>query len=90
MTHRRRAETHDLFEKLDPIHVRHLDVERDDIGIQSLDSLPGFMGIGRLADDLDERVGPQTRGDEAAHRWAVIDDEHADAHDVAGTRARER
>ena len=37
--HRHRPQPHDLLEELEAVHVRHLDVERDDVRIERLDRL---------------------------------------------------
>jgi hypothetical protein len=53
--HRHRPELHDLFEKLDAVHVRHLDVESDHIGIELLDRGPRLKRVGSFTYDLDSR-----------------------------------
>jgi hypothetical protein len=44
---------HQLVEELQPVHLRHLDVERDHVGIQLLDHVARLEGVGRRAHDLD-------------------------------------
>ena len=47
-----------LRRKVEPVHARHLDIERDDIGIERLD-LPRALDqqdSGGVTDDLDLRV----------------------------------
>ena len=43
--HRHRPQRHDLAQERQPVHVRHLDVERDDVGIERLDALARDMRI---------------------------------------------
>ncbi len=66
------AKPHDLLEKFQAVHIRHLDVERDDIGIELFDRLARFQRIARLADDVDVRVGTQDGADQSAHRREVM------------------
>ena len=64
--HRHRPQRHDLAQERHAVHVRHLDVERDDIGIERLDALARFKRIGGGADDLDLGILRQQRGQAAA------------------------
>jgi hypothetical protein len=74
--HRHRPELHDLVEKLDAVHVRHLDVESDHIGVELLYRRPRFKRVGSLTYDLDSRIGAQDRPDQAPHRRRVINNEY--------------
>jgi hypothetical protein len=51
--HRQRMVLHEDLEKGDPIHPRHLNVERDHVGLQLEDFVPRNVGIHRGANHLD-------------------------------------
>ncbi|MPL90517.1 hypothetical protein SDC9_36569 [bioreactor metagenome] len=74
--HRQRAQPHQLFEEGEPVHPRHLDIERQHIGLQRLDQVARLVGVGGLAHDLEPRIGPQHRPDQAADRRRVVHDQH--------------
>ena len=62
-----------------PFMLRHLDVERHDVGIERLDRLARLQRIGGLADDRDRRDRRRaSREISAAHRGGIVDDEDAD------------
>jgi hypothetical protein len=75
--HRHRPQAHDLLEELDAVHVRHLDVEGDDVGVQGLDHAPGLERVAGGADHLDLGVTGQGGRDQAPHGGGVVDDEDA-------------
>ena len=77
-----RPQAHDLLEELQAVHVRHLDVEGDDIGVQPLDGFARLQRIGGRADHLDFGIAAQGGRDQAPHGGRVVDDEDADAHDA--------
>ncbi len=87
--HRHRPEPHDLVEKLDSAHVRHLDVEGEYIGIELLDRLARLGGVRRRADHLDGGIALQRGGDQALHGGRIVDDQDAHgAHAVSPARSR--
>ena len=57
---------HQLAQEGDAVHLRHLHVERDDVGFQVFDHLPCGKRLGRLADHLDLGI----RGEDARERRA--------------------
>ncbi len=69
---------HHLLEELEPVHLRHLDVEGHDVGIERLDRLARLQRIGGLADHLDAGIVGERSRDQAAHRGRIVDDEHPD------------
>ena len=75
--HRHRPQPHDLLEEFEAVHVRHLDVERDDVGIERLDRVARLAGVAGLADDLDVRIDAAGSPDQAAHGGGIVDDENA-------------
>ena len=79
---RKRPQPHDLFQKLEPIHLGHLDVEGHHVRNERLDRLARLHGVRRLADDRDVGVLRQGQANEAAHGCGIIDDKHADGFQV--------
>ncbi len=75
--HRHRPKPHDLLEECEAVHFRHLDVERDNVGIERLDGLAGFQWVGRFAHDGDGWVAAERGGDHAAHGGGVVDHENS-------------
>jgi len=69
---------HQDLQERQPVHAGHFDVERQDVGIQLQDLVPGDVGIDRRADDLDPGVLPQLVGEEAADDRRIVDDEDLD------------
>jgi hypothetical protein len=47
---------HKLFEEGQAIHARHLDIEGQHIGMESLDFFPGSKGVTRGPDNFELRV----------------------------------
>jgi hypothetical protein len=76
--HREWPQPHHLFEKLESVHPRHLDVERHDVGIERLDRFARLERIGGLADHLDCGIVGQRGRNQAAHGGRIVDDEHPD------------
>ncbi|PAV70594.1 hypothetical protein WR25_01976 [Diploscapter pachys] len=67
------AQAHDLFEEVEAVHPRHLDIERDDVGVERLDHLArGHRPVGG-ADDLDIRILRQAVRHHRPHRRRIID-----------------
>ena len=73
--HGRRAQTHDLGEEFDPVHVRHLDIESHHVGIERLHRIAGFQRVGCLPDDLDIGVAAERMADQASHGARIVDHE---------------
>ena len=71
-----------------PFMLRHLDVERDDVGIERLDRVARLSGSPACADDLDVGIAPQRGRDQAAHGGEVVDDEDPDSRVIARPRSR--
>ena len=75
--HRRRTQLHDLLKKVDAVHVRHLDIERDDVRIERLHLLARLERIGGLADDANLGILTEGVTDQGTHGRRIIDDEDA-------------
>ena len=56
---RDRVLPHDPIECLKAVHIRHLHIECDHIGLQALDLRYGFNAVPCLSDDLDHGIGTQ-------------------------------
>ena len=74
---RRRLPRHQDAEEGEPVHPRHLQVERDDVGLEQRGELERLFAVGRLAHDLDLRVVREHVGDVSAVVRRVVDDEEA-------------
>ena len=75
--HRYRVLGHDLLEKRQPIHARHLDIQGDDIRHLFADTLSRHEGVGRGAYDLDFRVGGEDFAQGLSHHCGVVHDKNA-------------
>jgi hypothetical protein len=87
--HRHRPQPHQPLEKVEAVHFRHLDVEREHVRIERLDHLARHQRVGRGADHFEIALAIDDVGQQAAHQRRVIDDQHAGlAHDewVSGIR----
>jgi len=83
---------HDLLEKSDPVHARHLDIEHDHVGPLAFHPLHGEKGVGRGADHFDAGIGIEQAGQYLAHHCRVVhhhdfDAIHADSLDSSGSAA---
>ena len=58
--------------------MRHLDVERDDVGIERFDALPRDVGIGGRPDDDDFRISFEQARQQLPHDRGIVDDQDAD------------
>ena len=82
----RRGHDHDeivlLLEEVrqgrDPVDVRHVDIENDDIGIGPLHLLDGFAAAAQRGHDLQSDLGLDPAHQEAAHDDGIVDDHHPD------------
>src|SRR5215217_417368 len=81
-----RVELRDLANRVDPAHVGHHDVHRDEIGTQLLVLLHRLHARLRLADDLESRL-LQDVADHRAHEDRVVADENRMTHSSAPSRA---
>jgi hypothetical protein len=78
--HRGRAQLHDLFEEIEPVHAGHFHVEGDHVGVQLADHLAPFGGIGGGGHDFDVGLAREPVGEDRAHRGRILDNHHADRH----------
>ena len=78
---RHRPEAHQVFEEREAVHPRHLDIERDDVRFELLDTLARGVGISRGADHFNVPIPAQHFAQELSHQRRVVNDENFDAHD---------
>lgn len=71
-----RSQPHDLLEKCEPIHARHVDVERDDIGRKGLDRLARLVGVTCLTDHGDLWIPLEMCPEDGPHGRGIVDNEH--------------
>jgi len=76
--HGQRVMLHELGQKRQAVHAGHLQVERDDVGLQFNDLVTGDIGVHRRPDDLNVVVARQLFGDHLAHHRRIVDDQHPD------------
>ena len=63
----------------EPIQIRQLDVEQDNLGPQDGDSTHRLRSIGRFTDDV-EALGLEQRSGRGSEGRMVVDDEHRWTH----------
>jgi hypothetical protein len=68
---------HDLLEEGQPVHARHLDVQRDDIRDLLSDPFGSHKGIASRGDHLDLRVGLEYFAQRLAHYSGVVHNQNA-------------
>ena len=68
---------HDLRRSLQTVHVRHVDVHRDDIGPERFSQRDGFAAVLGMTSNLELRVAVENRFKDFAHEGRIIHDEHA-------------
>jgi hypothetical protein len=75
--HRHRPQPHDLLEELQPVHIGHLDVESDDVGVQAL--IAARASSGSAAEPTTSISGSRRRAAVIRPRMVggVVDDENA-------------
>ncbi len=69
---------HQLAQKGDPIHARHLDIQHDDVRPLLLHLPLGEDGIARSSDDLDAADTAQLIGEHLTHDRRIVDDQNLD------------
>jgi len=76
----RRAQAHDLFKELEPVHAGHLDIERNDIGVQFAHEDARILSGRGLPDHSDIGLAFEKNPQQRPHRRAVIYNEYLDRH----------
>src|SRR5215472_10458683 len=64
---------HDLFQRVNAVHTRHFQVERDHVGLELFDLLEAERAVHRRADHVDGFVGREHLRDQLAHQRRVVD-----------------
>ena len=75
---RHRVVLHELAQERDPVHARHLDIERDHVGLELDDLRPRDVRIAGDAHDLDVGVARELALEDLANDGGVVDDQDAD------------
>ena len=68
----------DRADRLDAVHLRHLDVHGDQVGLELVQLRDGDLAVHGGAHDLDVRVLGQHVGHDLADDHRVVDDHHPD------------
>ena len=76
----------DGFDDTKAIHLRHLDVEEDEVGVGAADGFNGGFAIAALTDDIDVRLVLEQTQERLAGKGLIIDDEGTKRHEAAPTR----
>ena len=80
--HRRRSVRHHETQEREAVHARHLEVERDQVGLQLEGPAQRLLAVAGDADHFDERRGLEHPGDRLAREGGVVDDEDTDARET--------
>ena len=75
--HRHGVMFHQPLEEREPVHPRHLDVQRQHVRLVAQDQVTGDKRIGRDTDDFDVRLTTEHVGQHLAHDGRVVDDKDA-------------
>ena len=75
--HRQRMLRHQNLQEGQPVHPRHLHVEREDVGVEPEDLLAGHIGIAGGPNHLDLRILVERVADRLADQRRIVDDENA-------------
>jgi hypothetical protein len=67
-----------ILQKREAVHARHLEVEREHVGVEFLDLVAGGVGVDRGADDFDVGIGFERIAHEFADDGGVVHDQDAD------------
>ena len=69
----------DLLEALEPVHVRHPNVEHDQVGARLADEGEHLRAVLRLADDLEPAVVLERAADAVEHEAMIVCEENLHA-----------
>ena len=72
---RRQVRRRDRLHDLEPVALRHLDVEEHQVGTLARDERQRRLSVAALADDGDAGLGGEQAADAAARRRLVVDDQ---------------
>jgi len=59
------------------VHLRHVQVRQDQVGLQGAGQQMSLMAVARGADDVERTVTLQQHADGDAHQWIVVHDQRA-------------
>ena len=86
MTTRTRPLDHDPVETVKAIHLRHVHVERDDVGLEGDELVECLDAVSRRG-DLEVGFGLEDPAEESARQCGVVHDKEADHDDKADPSA---
>ena len=66
------------FQDSQPVHFRHLEVEKEDVGGEGGDVVEGFVAVAGLADDFEVILRVEDGDEAVAYDGVVVGDEDAD------------
>ncbi len=66
------------LQHFEPVELRHLDVEQQDVGIVLGDGLDRFESVGALRHELDIRLRAEVLANQLARERLVVDHDRAD------------
>ena len=77
------------FEDLETVHLRHLNIEEDEVGIELLNGVHGGFAVAALADDADVAIALEQAQQSRTREGFVIHDQRAQGHkDVSAVEKR--
>ena len=74
----RHALAADRFDHFEAVHLRHLNIEEDEIRLVIDDGGHGFFSVAALRDDLDIAFTGQQRGKSLPREWFIVHDQRPD------------
>jgi cell division protease FtsH len=74
---RDRMQVHDPAERVQPVHARHLDIQRDHVRVQLGNLLDGLLAVARRGDHGHPRILVEHGRERLAHERGVVHHEHA-------------
>ena len=69
---------HQLLQERQPVHARHLDVQRQHVGLERQNLVARHVRIGRRADHFQVRLSRQGFRQDLADDGRIVDDQNAD------------
>ena len=77
---------HDLLEKREPVHARHLDIERDHVRNLLADALGCNKRISGGGNHFDRRIGREHLAQRTANDCGIVYDQNANPRYAHGRR----
>jgi hypothetical protein len=74
--HRRRAQAHELFQEVEPVHLGHFDVQREHVRVGLLDEVARDDGVWRHAHHFHVGLRVDDLLQDAADQCRIVDTQH--------------